>query len=421
MPRRRRPVRLFFKRLLIALCTATVSMTGAVLAVNYVINTKLSSVSRVGLRTARHSTGPENFLVVGSDTRAFTSGNKSLQQQFGNEAGNGGQRSDTMMLIRVDPDRGTTLVISFPRDLWVQIPGMGLSKINAAYNAGPQKVIDTLKQDFNININHFVQVDFSSFQGVVNAIGTIPVYVQYPARDNQTGLYQPIAGCEQFSGADALAYVRSRELQYYSPTRGEWLAADGVPDINRIARQQQFIKRLAGIAVKSSLSNPLTANTIVNRVLKNVTVDSSLSKDDILALVDAFRTINPNDAGHVQFATMPWVSGPTQGGGQDVLYVQQPAADTLLARVGGSADPNQVSINGNPPVGSAGSTTNGSTGGTTNGSTGSTSTSTSTTTTTTTAPQTTTPAQRGTPGAAPTPAIENQKLFGSPAPKSAPC
>jgi LCP family protein required for cell wall assembly len=411
MPRRRRPVRLFFNRLLIALCAATVLMAGAVLSVNYVINTKLSSVSRVGLRTARHSTGPENFLVVGSDTRAFTSGNTTLQHQFGSEAGNGGQRSDTMMVVRVDPDRSTTLVISFPRDLWVQIPGMGLSKINAAYNAGPQKVIDMLKQDFNIDINHFVQVDFQSFQGVVNAIGTVPVYVQYPARDNETGLYQPIAGCEQFGGADALAYVRSRALEYYSPTKDEWLPADGVPDINRIARQQQFIKRLAGIAVKSSLSNPLTANTIVDRILKNVRVDSSLSKDDILSLVDAFRTINPNDTGHVQFATMPWVSGPSRGGGQDVLYLQQPATDALLARIGGSANPTQVSINGNAPVGAAGSTTNGSTG----------STSTATSTTTTTSPQSSAAAQTGTPGSAPTPQIENQRLFGTPAPKTAPC
>ncbi len=413
MPRRRRPVRLFLQRLLIALCTASVLMAGGVLAVNYVINTKLSSVSRVGLRTARHSTGPENFLVVGSDTRAFTAGNKSLQQQFGNEAGNGGQRSDTMMVVRVDPDRSTTLVVSFPRDLWVQIPGVGLSKINAAYNAGPQKVIDMLKQDFNIDINHFVQVDFQSFQGVVNAIGTIPVYVQYPARDNQTGLYQPIAGCEQFSGADALAYVRSRELEYYSPTRDEWLPADGVPDINRIARQQQFIKRLAGIAVKSSLSNPLTANTIVNRVLKNVTVDSSLSKSDILSLVDAFRTINPNDTGHVEFATMPWISGPTQGGGQDVLYVEQPAADALLARLGGMVNPTLVSINGNPPPAAPGTTSNGST--------ANPSTSTSTTTTPGSGSGSAAPAQTGTPGAAPTPQVENLRLFGAPAPKAAPC
>ena len=411
MARRRGAVRMFAGRLGIALCVASLCMVGAVLAVNYVIDVKLSTVSRVGLKTAAATSGPENFLVVGSDTRAFTEGNSTLQQQFGNQAQNGGQRSDTMMVIRVDPSTSKTLVVSFPRDLWVQVPGIGLSKINSAYDAGPQRVIDMLKRDFNISINHFVQVDFKSFQGVVNAIGTVPVYVPYQARDDLTGLYQPVAGCERFNGADALAYVRSRDLEYYSEQRAEWLPADAVPDIDRIARQQQFIRTLAGIAVKAGLSNPLTANAIVNRVLENLTVDSNLSKNDVLNLVDAFRTINPNNTGHVQFATMPWVEGPNQAG-QEVLYVRQPDADTLLARLGGSANPSEVSINGNVPTTSTG------------GSSGSSSTTpttvpAATTTTTTTAPVPS--SQSGTPGAAPTAQIADQAMFGTPASKAAPC
>ena len=404
MARRRGAVRMFAVRLGIALCVASLFMVGAVLAVNYVIDVKLSTVSRVGLRTAAATGGPENFLVVGSDTRAFTSGNSTLQQQFGTEAQNGGQRSDTMMVIRVDPSSSKTLVVSFPRDLWVQVPGLGLSKINSAYDAGPQRVIDMLKQDFNIKINHFVQVDFKSFQGVVNAIGTVPVYVPYQARDNLTGLYQPVAGCERFNGADALAYVRSRDLQYYSQDRQTWLPADAVPDIDRIARQQQFIRTLAGIAVRAGLSNPLTANAIVNRVLENLTVDSSLSKNDVLNLVDAFRTINPNNTGHVQFATMPWTVGPNQDG-QAVLYLRQPDADALLTRLGGSANPNEVSSNGNVPTSTGGSSSTTPT------------TAPATTTTTTAVPA----SQSGTPGAAPTAQIEDQAVFGTPAVKVAPC
>ncbi len=401
MARRRGAVRIFAGRLGVALCVAAVVMIGAVLTVNYVIDAKLSHVSRVGLRTATAHGGPENFLVVGSDTRAFTNGNANLQSQFGNEAQNGGQRSDTMMVVRVDPSTSKTLVVSFPRDLWVQVPGLGLSKINSAYDAGPQRVIDMLRQDFNIQINHFVQVDFQSFQGVVNAIGSVPVYVPYQARDNLTGLYQPIAGCERFTGADALAYVRSRDLEYYSLARQAWLPADAVPDIDRIARQQQFIRTLAGVAVRDSLSNPLTANTIVDRVVENLTVDRGLSKSDILDLVDAFRTINPSDTGHVQFATVPWTEGPDQGG-QSVLYLRQPDADALLAHLGGAADPANVSINGSPPTGSAGEATPSSTA-----------------TATTPLPPALT--QTGTPGAAPTAQIEDQAVFGTPAPKTTPC
>jgi len=402
MARRRGAVRIFAGRLGVALCVATVVMVGAVLAVNYVIDAKLSHVSRVGLKTAASRGGPENFLVVGSDTRAFTNGNSNLQSQFGNEAQNGGQRSDTMMVVRVDPSSLKTLVISFPRDLWVQVPGIGLSKINSAYDAGPQRVIDMLRQDFNIQINHFVQVNFQSFQGVVNAIGSVPVYVPYQARDNLTGLYQPIAGCERFTGADALAYVRSRDLEYYSQQRQKWLPADAVPDIDRIGRQQQFIRTLAGVAVRESLSNPLTANNIVDRVVENLTVDSGLSKSDILNLVDAFRTINPSDTGHVQFATVPWAEGPNQDG-QAVLYLRQPDADALLAHVGGTANPANVSINGNPPTGSASPVTP------------------SSTTTTTTTPLPAALTQTGTAGAAPTAQIEDQAVFGTPAPKTTPC
>lgn len=427
--RRRGPVRVFAGRLLIALCTASVAMIGAVLAVNYVIDAKLSHVARVGLRTAASGGGPQNFLLVGSDTRAFTNGNRTLQQQFGNETGNGGQRSDTMMVVRVDPDHAKTLVVSFPRDLWVNVPGIGMAKINAAYNSGPQTVIDMLKQDFNIDINHFVQVDFSSFQGVVNAIGSVPVYVPYQARDMLTGLYQPVPGCENFTGADALAYVRSRELEYYSQSHGRWLPADAVPDIDRIARQQQFIRKLAGIAVKKSLSNPLTANAIVDHVLKNLTVDRNLSKSGVLSLVDAFRSVNPNDTGHVLFATIPWTEGPNQDG-QAVLYLRQPDADAMLSRLGGSVNVANVSVNGKAPVtsGTAGS------GGTTtttgpSGVAGTTSTTTTTLpvsagvsgTTTTTAGLNPSEAQGSTPGAAPNPQIENQALFGTPAPKTSPC
>ena len=404
MPRRRGRVRALAGRFVIALVTAAVVMVGSVLTVNYVIDAKLSKVSRIAVHVAPATTGPENFLVVGSDTRSFTDGSSTLQQQFGSAASNGGQRSDTMMVVRVDAAAHTTLVVSFPRDLWVNIPGMGPSKINAAYNSGPQLVVNMLKQDFNININHFISVNFKSFQGVVNAIGSVHVYVPYQARDTQTGLYTPVPGCETFNGADALAYVRSRDLQYYSASQGEWLSAYAVPDIGRIAAQQGFIKTLAGLAVKSSLSNPLTANAIVDKVLENLTVDSGLSKNDVLSLADAFRSVNPNNSGQVQFATMPWTEGPSQGGGQDVLYVREPEADALLAHLGGMANPQMVSINGNPP------------GGATTGS--------PTSTTPTTAPATTLPAsltKTGTPGAAPTPDIADQSMFGTPAPKTPPC
>jgi polyisoprenyl-teichoic acid--peptidoglycan teichoic acid transferase len=326
--RRRGAARAFGGRLLIALTIATTAMIAAVAAVNYVIDVKLASAKRVNVHTASSSAGPENFLVLGADSAALD------------------QLSDTMWVVRVDPGRKHALVVSFPRDLWVHVAGQqDLAKINVANNGGPQRVIDTMKADFGISINHYVQVDYKSFRGVVDAIGVVPVYLPYPARDDKSGFYSPLAGCKQFTGYDALQFVRSRTLSYYSQPRQTWLAADAVPDIDRIARQQDFVRRLGTLAAAKSRSNPFTANAIVNRVLENLTIDAGLSRSDVLTLVDSFLGVSPNDTKHVQFMTIPSAEGPDQGG-QSVLFLKEPEASPMIAQLGGSGIGNNPSVNG---------------------------------------------------------------------------
>ena len=331
-------MRAFGGRLFIALVVASLAMVGAVIAVNYVIDVKLAAAKRVRVNTAVASSGPLNFLVLGADTQALDN------------------LSDTMWVVRVDPGQRHALVVSFPRDLWVHIPGQGMAKINAANNGGPQKVIDTMKADFGININHYLQVDYKGFQGVVDAIGTVPVYLPYPARDDKAGFYSPLAGCKRFTGYDALQYVRSRTLSYYSRRRQTWLAADAVPDIDRIARQQEFVRRLGSLAASKIRDDPFTANSIVNRVLENLTIDAGLSRDDVLTLVDAFLGVNPNDPKQVEFQTVPWSEGPYQQG-QAVLYLRQPDADPMIARLGGTGIGNNPSVTGGRVVVPGASTT----------------------------------------------------------------
>jgi LCP family protein required for cell wall assembly len=320
-------VRAVSKRYVIALAVAAAVMIGSIIAVNYVIDTKLNSVKRVTVKTAAAPSQGANYLLLGSDTRAFVK-TKQQQNAFGTP---GTVNSDTMMVVHVEPGAKKTLIVSFPRDLWVNIPGMGMNKINAAFGVGPDKAIQTLKADFNIDINHFISVDFQSFQAVVNAIGSVPVYFPYPARDLETGLNVP-GGCLSLNGQTALAYTRSRTLQFYSSVQKDWLLADPTADIGRINRQQQFIRELAGIAVQRSLEDPLTANTIVDRVLQYLVLDQSLSKTDIFTLVDAFRSVNPNDASHLEFQTLPWATGPNQNG-LSVLYVKEPDDQGVLARL----------------------------------------------------------------------------------------
>jgi LCP family protein required for cell wall assembly len=320
-------VRAVSKRYVIALGVAVAVMVGSVVAVNYVIDTKLNNVKRVTVKTAPAPSQGANYLLLGSDTRAFVK-TKDQQKAFGTP---GTVNSDTMMVIHVEPGAKKTLIVSFPRDLWVNIPGMGMNKINAAFGVGPNKAIETLKADFNIDINHFISVDFQSFQAVVNAIGSVAVYFPYPARDLETGLNVP-GGCVSLNGSSSLSYTRSRTLQFYSSVQKQWLLADPTADIGRINRQQQFIRELAGIAVQRSLEDPLTANTIVDRVLQYLVLDQNLSKSDIFSLVDAFRSVNPNDTSHLEFQTLPWATGPNQNG-LSVLYVKEPDDQGLLARL----------------------------------------------------------------------------------------
>lgn len=324
------PLRAFPFRLVVALAVTTSLMVVGIVGVNLAIDSKLSVIKRVDVAVASAPPEGANYLLIGSDTRSFVQGSTE-EEAFGTGSDVGGQRSDTMMVIHVEPGSQQTLAVSFPRDLWVDIPGVGDSKINAAFNDGPDKTIETLKANYGIDINHYIEVDFESFRGIVNAIGSVPIYFPYPARDELTGLSVIAGGCIRLDGYNALAYVRSRFLEYYNVETNRWYPADAVPDINRIARQQDFLRRLAGIAVQKGLNNPLTANEIADQALKNLTVDSSLSKGDIFDLIDAFRTINPNDQSALDFQTLPWSSGTEQG--QSVLIPKQPEADEMIAKL----------------------------------------------------------------------------------------
>ena len=120
------------------------------------------------------------------------------------------------MVVHIDPDAKTSLLVSFPRDLIVDIPGQGEAQINAAFNDGPQKVIDTLKENFDIDINHYVEVNFNAFVGIVDAIGEIPVFFPAPARDDVLRAQHHDAGVRRARrqpGARVRAGPAPRELQ----------------------------------------------------------------------------------------------------------------------------------------------------------------------------------------------------------------
>jgi LCP family protein required for cell wall assembly len=321
------PWRAFVRRYVIALGVTFVLVVGALVVGNRVIDDKISDIHRVGGLELPDGPGEAgNFLIIGSDSRKDL-GN---EQAFGNESDTGPPKSDTLMVVHIDPEAKTSLLVSFPRDLIVNVPGHGEAQINSAFNDGPQKVIDTLKDNFNIKINHYVEVNFTAFTGIVDAVGNIPVFFAAPTRDQKTGLNITTPGCVKLDGTQALQYVRSRHLETYDTQAGEWKDASPRADLDRIVRQQNFIRRLADVAARKSGSNPLTALDVADAIVPKLTVDQTLSKQDIFQLVNTFRKVNPNDSSAVEMVTIPVEASDTDEG---QLQLKQPDADSVLARL----------------------------------------------------------------------------------------
>jgi LCP family protein required for cell wall assembly len=270
---------------------------------------------------------PFNMLLVGSDSRAFVS-NATQENAFGNEANAGGQRSDVTMVARFDPAAKTVTVLSIPRDLWVDIPGnsdvSGMNRINAAFDSGPDLLIQTIEQDLGIPINHYVSVNFPGFSGMVNALGGVTMDFPTEVKDQYTGLDVTTTGCQVVNGTTALELVRSRHL-YYKNANGSW-EGDGLSDFSRIQRQDAFFRAVLEKLNQVGL-NPLTINSFIGAAVSNLTIDDTLSKGDLFNIAQDFRGL---PSSHLVTETLPTL-GFTTSGGADVLKEAQPYAQNVIS------------------------------------------------------------------------------------------
>ena len=323
----------FLARFVVALVIAGLAVTAVVVSVNRAIDKEVARIPRVDVNTVPSPGGGANYLVVGSDSRAFVD-SADEEVAFGDPSQESGKRSDTMMVVHVEAGTGQTLVVSFPRDLWVTIPGIGKNKINAAFNAdlggGPNSVIAALQENFQIAVNHYVEVDFQTFESMVDAVGRVPVYVDRPVVDDFTGFMAVESGCHQLNGVEALAWVRSRHLKYLNPTTGR-LEEDPRADIGRIERQQDFIRRLTGLVVEQSMRDPFKGRDIAHEVVDDLRVDRGFDKRAAFDLVDAFRSMSSADTSALEFVTFPFTEG--NAGGQAVLFPDATNGAPLLERL----------------------------------------------------------------------------------------
>lgn len=344
------------QRLVIALGSILSAVTLlAACTVGY-FNWRLGQINRVDLGLASAPAGgPQNYLVVGSDSRAGIAesdpdaGAFLDNQEYKDNPNGSGRRSDTIMIMRIDPGEKSAQLLSFPRDLYVPIAGKDHSdKINAAFGIGVGTLVDTIQQNFGIPINHYVEVDFVGFKKLVDAMGGVSLYFDQPMWDSHTGLNIATTGCHTLDGTEALAFARSRYLWYN--TLGEksvdtsslrylddsQMAAngwhsDGTSDLGRISRQQLLIRTAIPQAEHAAFRSPATLNAMMGTAAASLTVDSGLSTSDLIGLANRFRHFDPDSLVTYSFPATPQHS-PTAG---DILVPDDTAAAPILAKFRG--------------------------------------------------------------------------------------
>jgi polyisoprenyl-teichoic acid--peptidoglycan teichoic acid transferase len=231
------------------------------------------------------SASVENFLLVGSDSRANSDPNSPDYGGIGSEADVQGTRSDTIMVLRRDRATGAASLLSIPRDLWVDIPGHGTSRINSAYNNGPAVLVQTVQSALGIPVHHYVEVDFSGFKSLVDSIGGVQICFWYPTRDLNTGLNIEQPGCPVLDGVQALAYARSRHHEELRED-AEW-HEDGTADIGRTKRQQLFVNAALTTALAKVKANPFKAGDVITSSTQAIRIDD---ETDVLAVAGSMRT-----------------------------------------------------------------------------------------------------------------------------------
>ena len=187
---------------------------------------------------------PANFLIIGTDSRAFVQNERQVEA-FGSAAEVVGQRSDTMMVVHVEPAAKRGFVVSFPRDPWVAIPGHGENRLNTALElGGPSLLIETITANFDVPITHYLEIDIDGFQKIVDTLGGVDIYFPAPARDSFSGLtnLKPAAGSS--TAARRSLTSRARHYEWYDGAAQRW-RTDPRSDLSRIERQQYFMRSLA--------------------------------------------------------------------------------------------------------------------------------------------------------------------------------
>jgi LCP family protein required for cell wall assembly len=299
---------------LLALATAS-ALTLCLAAGSWVVTSYVSdSLGRVNAGTSgTPSSGPINILVAGIDTRGGLTRRQEIQLHVGDAISD---NTDTLMLVHIPANHASAQVVSLPRDTWINIPGHGMNKINAALGiGGPQLMVKTIEQATGLVINDYVEINFIGFVKVIDALGGVNVCLPFAVNDSYSGLHLS-AGKHHVDGVTALEFVRDRH-------------SFALSDIARIGDQQQLLSSALTEAMSSGLlANPIRLEQFLSSITAAVQVDNGFN---LIELAQELRGLRAQD---VTFTTVPLATinymTPT---GQSAVLWDKPAADALFKRL----------------------------------------------------------------------------------------
>ncbi|MEU7640743.1 LCP family protein [Streptomyces sp. NPDC039016] len=237
------------------------------------------------------------FLVVGTDGRDKLTDEEKRKYHLG---GDPCHCTDTLMLVHLSADRSRASVVSLPRDSYAEVPAhqdadgrrhpRHALKLNAAYaEGGPNLTVRTVEHMTGVQIDHYLEVDFTSFMRTVDAVGGVEVCTVRPLKDRYSGLDLP-AGTSLLGGGQALQYVRSRHV-------------DASADLGRMQRQQRFLAALLDRITSSGvLMNPVRFKEVADAMLRSVRADDGFGAGDLADLAEAMRGFGPASS---EFASVP--------------------------------------------------------------------------------------------------------------------
>lgn len=218
-------------------------------------DTRLTRVDALPDEQVANTSGT-NWLLVGSDSRQGLS--EEDQQALGTGGDVGEGRTDTIMLLHI-PRSGQAQLVSIPRDSYVEVPGFGMDKINAAFAyGGPKLLTQTVEGNTGLHIDHYAEIGMGGLANVVDSVGGVDICVPEPINDPLAGIDLQ-EGCQKLEGSDALGYVRTR--------------ATAMGDLDRVQRQREFFAALLDkITSPATLINPFRSISLINHTASSFIV-----------------------------------------------------------------------------------------------------------------------------------------------------